>query len=147
MKIEADFEENWMLPAMYTCDGDGIFPRLSLLDIPVTTKSLALIVDDPDAPAGTWTHLLLVNIPVDGQIRMTLSQDIFEHALFGQNSRWELARWAPCPPSGVHRYVFKVYALDEYLDLSSGFSKERLLEMMWGKILAQAQITWLYQRK
>lgn len=76
-----------MLPAMYTCDGDGIFPRLSLLDIPVTTKSLALIVDDPDAPAGTWTHLLLVNISVDGQIRMTISQDIFEYALFGQNSR------------------------------------------------------------
>lgn len=146
MKIVADFDDNAALPVQYTCDAEWAFPVLTLADIPEFTQSIALVVDDPDAPTGTWTHLLLANIPVGEHRFVQISQNMFDVALFGQNSRWELARWAPCPPSGLHRYVFKLYALCETLDITSGFSKERLLEMMWGKILAQAQITWLYQR-
>lgn len=87
MKIVTDFDDNGTLPVTYTCDGEGLFPCLSILDIPEHTKTLALIVDDPDAPAGTWNHVLLANIPVDEHISMVISQDLFDQALFGQNSR------------------------------------------------------------
>jgi hypothetical protein len=118
---------------------------LTLEGIPVDAKFLALIVDDPDAPAWTRDHLLLANIPVEWAVQK-ISQKDFEIAVFGQNSRGELARWAPCPPSGTHRYVFKVYALSEMLEISSGFSKERLIELMWGKIVEQDELVGLYTR-
>lgn len=146
MKIITDFTDNGLIPSKYTCDGEGRFPTLTIEDIPANTKSLALIVDDPDAPTGTWDHLLLANVPVEW-VRIVFSQDSFDTAVFGQNSRGELARWAPCPPSGTHRYVFKIYALSEKLKISSGFSKERLYELMWGKILAQSQLVGLYTRQ
>jgi phosphatidylethanolamine-binding protein (PEBP) family uncharacterized protein len=92
-------------------------------------------------------HLLLANIPLQESTDLVISQDSFDLWLLGQNGRWELAWWAPCPPGGTHRYVFKLYALSERLDLSSGFTKERLLELMWGKILAQTQIIGMYTRE
>lgn len=147
MKIITDFTDNGMLPSMYTCDEGGYFPTLMIEDIPLTTKSLALIVDDPDAPAGVRDHLLLANIPLEESSTLVISQDSFDLGLLGQNGRWELAWWAPCPSNGTHRYVFKLYALSERLELSSGFTKERLIELMWGKILAQAQLVGVYKRK
>lgn len=146
MKIISNFPDNGLMPAQYTCDGEGLFPRLTIEDIPANTKALALVVDDPDAPARTWDHLLLANIPVEWAY-IVLSQESFDTSVFGQNSRGELARWAPCPLSWTHRYMFKVYALSENLDLTSWFSKERLLESMRWKINAQAQLVGLYQRK
>lgn len=146
MKITAEFHTNEMMPAKFTCDGEGIFPELTVGDIPEFAKTLALIVEDPDAPAGTWDHLLLANIPVEWYVQ-TISQNTFETAVMGQNSRKELARWAPCPPSWTHRYIFKVFALTGNLEITTGFSKERLIEMMWGKILEKEELIGLYSRK
>jgi Raf kinase inhibitor-like YbhB/YbcL family protein len=120
---------------------------LKIDDLPPNTKTLVLVVDDPDAPSWTRDHLLLANIPLTEDPYVIVSQDSFEQWVLGQNSRWEQARWAPCPPSGTHRYVFKIYALSENLEISSGFSKERLIELMWGKINAQSQIVGLYKRQ
>ncbi len=147
MKISTDFVDNGSIPSVYTCDGDGRFPLLSLEDIPADAKSLALIVYDPDAPAGVRDHMLLANIPLDGTGALVISQESFDQWVLGQNGWWEQARWAPCPPSWTHRYVFKVYALSRMLEISSGFSKERLLEMLWGIVVAQSQITGLYTRQ
>jgi phosphatidylethanolamine-binding protein (PEBP) family uncharacterized protein len=91
-------------------------------------------------------HVLLANIPLTEDPYVVISQDSFDQWVLGQNSWWEQARWAPCPPSGTHRYVFKLYALSSILEISSGFSKERLIELMWGKINAQSQIVGLYKR-
>lgn len=146
MKIFTDFSDNELIPSLYTCDGEGRFPTLKIEDIPITTKTLALIVDDSDAPAWIRDHLLLANIPLTEDPYVIISQNNFDIAIFGQNSRGELARWAPCPPSGTHRYIFKIYALSEKLEISSWFSKERLIELMWGKILGQAELVWLYKR-
>jgi hypothetical protein len=79
-------------------------------------------------------------------VPMIISQDHFDQWTFGQNSRWEQARWAPCAPNGTHRYIFKVYALSEMIDISAWFSKGRLLELMWGKILDRAELIWLNKR-
>ncbi len=147
MNISTDFIDNGFLPSKYTCDGEGYFPTLKIQDIPANTKTLALVVDDPDAPAGVRDHLLLANIPLTQDVYVIVSQDIFDEWVLGQNSWWEQARWAPCPPNEAHRYVFKLYALSETLELSSWFSKERLIELMWGKILAQSQIVGMYKRQ
>lgn len=147
MNISTDFIDNGLLPSTYTCDGEGYFPTLKIEDIPDDTKTLALIVDDPDAPAGVRDHLLLANIPLTEDSYVLISQDSFDQWILGQNGWWEQARWAPCPPSETHRYVFKIYALSEILELSSWFSKERLIELMWGKILAQSQIVGVYKRQ
>lgn len=147
MKITTDFINNWVIPVQYTCDDEGIFPLLTIEDIPVATKSLVLIVDDPDAPSGVRDHILLANIPVSESDTLVVSQDTFDLWVFGKNGWWEQAWWAPCPPSWAHRYLFKLYALSEMLEISSWFSKERLLELMWGRILAQTQIVGLYRRQ
>lgn len=147
MDISTDFIDNGLMPSMYTCDGEGYFPTLNVGELPNDTKSLALIVDDPDAPTGVRNHLLLANIPSPVEDVLNISQDTFDKWILWENSWWEQAWWAPCPPSGVHRYTFKLYALSEMLDLSSWFSKERLIELMWGKILWQSQIVGLYKRK
>ena len=147
MKIITDFIDNGMIPSVYTCDGDSHFPSLTIEDFPTDTKSFVLIVDDPDAPTGIWNHLLLANIPVPEDTHLTISQETFSLALLGQNSRWDQARWAPCPPSGTHRYIFRLYALSDMLDLSAWFSKERLLELMWDKIIDKTQLVGLYKRQ
>lgn len=91
MKITSDFHHNELMSAQYTCDGKGKFPVLKITDIPADTKSLALIVDDPDAPGGTWDHLLLANIDVKGDVQ-TISETTFATAVFGKNSRGKLDR-------------------------------------------------------
>lgn len=146
MNISTDFIDNGLLPFQYTCDGEGRFPTLKIEDIPINTKTLALIVDDPDAPSGVRDHVLLANIPLTEDSYVVISQDSFDQWVLWQNSRWEQSWWAPCPPSGTHRYVFKVYALSESLEISWWFSKERLIELMWWKLNAQSQIVGLYKR-
>ncbi|MCX6823102.1 MAG: YbhB/YbcL family Raf kinase inhibitor-like protein [candidate division SR1 bacterium] len=145
MKILADWDNNDYLPKAHTCEGVGNFPTLTIKEIPLSAQCLVLIVDDPDAPGGTWDHLLIANISIVAQ-----TMDIGEHDLFkglsGQNSWGDLGRGAPCPPSGVHRYIFKVYAIKHLLELSSGFTKEGLLEKMQGNIVAEAEIIGLYQK-
>jgi len=109
MQIKSNaFEDSEMIPAKFTCQGEDINPQLSIEDIPENAKSLALIIDDPDAPVDTWIHWLVKDIPVD-------VKEITENSIPGTqvlNSFGKEDYGGPCPPSGVHRYFFKLYALD-----------------------------------
>jgi Raf kinase inhibitor-like YbhB/YbcL family protein len=138
------------IPGVYTCDGQDISPPLSWEEPPSGTESFALIVDDPDAPGGTWVHWVLFNVP--GETR-SLAEEVSDDAelsdggLHGENSWNRMGYGGPCPPSGTHRYFFKLYALDTRLDLEAGASKERLLDTMEGHILAQTELMGTYQRE
>lgn len=147
----AAFAEGEAIPEKYTCDGQDISPPLSWSDPPEGTKSFALIVDDPDAPLGTWVHWVLFNIPAD---RRSLPEDVpaeetlSDGALHGQNGWKRLAYGGPCPPSGsTHQYVFKLYALDTILDAEAGAKKNRILKAMEGHILAETRLTATYSRQ
>ncbi|MDH4359082.1 MAG: YbhB/YbcL family Raf kinase inhibitor-like protein [Candidatus Berkelbacteria bacterium] len=132
------FQEGGAIPAKYSCKGENISPDLKIEGIPAEAKSLALIIDDPDAPAGLWTHFLLANIDPSTS---TISEDsIPEGAIIGANSSGEAKYDGPCPPSGTHRYYFKIFALDRTLELKSGFSRRELEEAMERHILAQGQL-------
>ena len=126
------------IPAKYSCIGTNISPALTWSNPPAGTQSFALIVDDPDAPAGTWVHWVLFNIP---STTTSLEESADMSAVtVGKNSSGNMRYDGPCPPSGTHRYYFKLYALDSILDLSSGASKEQLLTAMKGHILAQGEL-------
>ena len=126
------------IPAKYSCIGKNISPALTWSNPPAGTQSFALIVDDPDAPAGTWVHWVLFNIP-STTTSLEESADMSAVAV-GKNSSGNMRYDGPCPPSGTHRYYFKLYALDSILDLSPGASKEQLLTAMKGHILAQGEL-------
>ena len=142
MKLTSpEFENGKNIPRKFTCEGDDINPRLIIEDIPTGTKSLALIVDDPDAPMGTWVHWVSFNIPVVSQID--------EDSIPGKQGLNDFGRkdyGGPCPPSGTHRYFFKLYALDTVLDLNEGINKEALEEAVEGHILDKAELIGLYKK-
>lgn len=144
------FQEGGVIPAKYTCDGDDISPSLEWTGIPQGTKSLALISDDPDAPVGTWVHWVMWNIPPDVK---GLAEDVPRDPQLPDGSRQGISDFrrpgygGPCPPSGVHRYYFKVYALDTILDLPSSTRKADLLRAMKGHILAEGQLMGKYSRR
>lgn len=132
------FANGQSIPAKYTCTGRNISPALAWKDPPTGTQSFAIIMDDPDAPGGTWVHWVLFNIPADAR---SLQENLDTSELsVGKNSWGSLGYGGPCPPSGTHRYFFKLYALDSPLSLSPGAKKEQLLKTMEGHILAQAEI-------
>ncbi len=145
LKISSSaFVEKALIPKKYTCDGEDMSPPLSISNLPQETKSLALIVDDPDAPAGTWTHWILWNIdPGTTSIEEGVVPPGVE---LGTNDFERVEYGGPCPPSGTHRYFFKVYALDTELTLSRGASKEQLIEAMDGHTLGQAELMGVYSR-
>ena len=118
---------------------------LTFSKIDSSAKSLALIVDDPDAPAGTWTHWLLWNI--NPKISLIEENTIPQGAVEGINSFGNKSYGGPCPPSGSHRYIFKLYALDSILNLEEGAQKGDLEQTIMGHILAEAQLIGNYQRK
>ncbi len=133
------------IPKKYTCKGDDISPPLSWGDPPARTKSLALIMDDPDAPAGTWVHWILFNIPADQRsleenLLITAQKQDSGTISVGSNSWKRAAYGGPCPPSGTHRYFFKLYALDTTINLPAGATKQELLDAMQGHILAQTEL-------
>ncbi len=138
------FPHNGTIPSKYTCDGADVSPPLSIADIPKGTKSLALIVDDPDAPVGTWVHWLVWNIAAD--TREIPENTVPRGALQGTNDFRKQRYGGPCPPSGTHRYFFKLYALDTALPLAAGATKARIEESMKGHVLAQAELIGLYGR-
>ncbi|MBI4137085.1 YbhB/YbcL family Raf kinase inhibitor-like protein [Candidatus Roizmanbacteria bacterium] len=146
MDLTSDsFENNQTIPSPYTCDGEGINPPLSIGGIPEETESLALTVTDPDAPAGTWTHWVVFNIPPDTD---EIDEDsVPDNSLQGVNDSGNMKYGPPCPPSGEHRYVFHVYALDTMLDLPAGADREALESAMEGHILEQAQLVGNYSRE
>lgn len=136
------FQNEGEIPSKYTCDGDGINPQLHIENIPEGTNTLALIVEDPDAPNGVFDHWLVWNIRPVSKIN--------EHSLpgtSGDNSAGKSGYHPPCPPSGSHRYIFKVYALDTTLDLLAGSKKHDLQVAMEGHVIAEGSLTGRYQRK
>jgi len=141
------FKEGGFIPVKHTCEGDDVNPLLEIKNAPPEVKSFALIMDDPDAPMGTWVHWLLWNIEPRTQY---ISEDtVPANAVQGTNSFGRQKYGGPCPPKGSkpHRYMFKVYALDAMLDLPAGATKADLEKAMEGHILAQTVLTGLYQRK
>lgn len=146
--------EELFIPRKYTCDGDDINPPLQISGVPANAKSLVLIVDDPDAPAGTWVHWIVWNI--DSKTTAISENGLpkgvnLEDATLGpQEGTTDFGRpgWGgPCPPSGTHRYFFKIYALDEAIpDLDSKARKADLEAAMQGHILDQAELIGLYKR-
>jgi Raf kinase inhibitor-like YbhB/YbcL family protein len=138
----AAFESNQPIPAKYTCEGKNINPPLDIDGIPEKAHSLALIVDDPDAPGKTWVHWIVWNIPITHHIK--------ENSIPGEqgvNDFGRIAWGGPCPPSGTHRYFFKVYALDTLLQLSSTSTKKELEQAMGEHILAFGELVGLYNKK
>jgi Raf kinase inhibitor-like YbhB/YbcL family protein len=143
MKLTSpEFEHNQFIPRKFTCEGDDVNPALIIEDVPKEAKSLALIIDDPDASMGTWVHWVVFDIPVKNRIE--------ENNIPGKqgiNNAGHKNYHGPCPPSGVHRYFFKLYALDTLLNLKEGISKGGLEKAMQGHILAEAELIGLYKRR
>ncbi len=136
------------IPAQYTCDGDDTSPALEWVKPPEGTQSFALIMDDPDAPVGTWVHWVLYNIPADArELAETFPSDaeLSDGSRSGKNSWSKSGYGGPCPPNSTHRYYFKLYALDTQLDLAAGATKAQLLKAMEGHILAQTELMGTYQ--
>lgn len=144
MKITSDaFQNNEKIPAIYTCDGNNTSPDLNIEGAPANTKSLALIVDDPDAPAGLWTHWTVWNInPNTTKINANSKP---EGSVVGPNTRGNKSYGGPCPPSGTHRYFFKIYALDTVLDIREDSVVATLKKALEGHILDSATIIGLYR--
>ena len=137
------FNEGEKIPSEYTCDGEDINPELIISDVPENTKSLALIMDDPDAPMGIWVHWVIWDIQ-PGTIKISKGEKITFPQGMTDFKKQEYG--GPCPPSGTHRYFFKLYALDIKLNLDSGANKKDLEKAMQGHILAQAQLMGKYSR-
>ncbi len=132
------------IPQKYTCDGEDANPPLGFSNVPKDTVSLALVMDDPDAPAGVWVHWLLWNMePSTVQIA---ENSVPAKAIQGQASSGRNAYGGPCPPSGRHRYFFKLYALDTKLNLPSYSSATELEQAMVGHVLAKAELMGTYGR-
>ncbi|MBT8372363.1 MAG: YbhB/YbcL family Raf kinase inhibitor-like protein [Desulfobacterales bacterium] len=143
------FSEGEMIPKPFTCDGTDVSPDLSWTGAPEGTRSLALICDDPDAPAGTWVHWVLFNIPPEETglpAEMSDAASLSNGAKHGTNDFRKLGYGGPCPPGGTHRYYFKLYALDTVLGLESGVTKAQVEDAMKGHILAQGQLMGKYAR-
>ena len=136
------FKNNQKIPSFYTCDGSSVNPPLIIEGTPVEAKSLVLIMDDPDAPMGTFDHWVVYNIPAK-------TSSIKEHSsppgTEGLNSARRVGYTPPCPPSGTHRYFFKVYALDNQLDLKSNSRKKDVENAMESHVLAKGELIGLFR--
>ena len=144
------FAEGQKIPSAHTCDGQDLSPRIVVSGLPPDTKTWALLCDDPDAPGGDWVHWLVFNLPPS---LTELTQAVTPEALAklgaaaGRNS-WGKTRYqGPCPPSGTHRYFFKVFALDSTLDLPAGAAKPEFLAKAKGHTLAQGTLMGRYARQ
>jgi Raf kinase inhibitor-like YbhB/YbcL family protein len=145
MRIKSPlFADGGSIPSKYTCDGQDAIPPLKFEDVPEGTAALALVMDDPDAPHGTWDHWVVWNIPPDAK---EIREGAAPRGVFGRNS-WGRNDWGgPCPPDKEHRYFFRLYALDRMLDLPAGSSKAELEKAMRGYIIAEGQLMGRYDRK
>ena len=134
-------ENNGTIPVKYTCDGENINPPLEFSGVPDSAKSLVLIVDDPDAPGGTFTHWVVWAIAPDTKI-----QENSVPGIEGMNDFRKSSYGGPCPPSGTHRYFFTVYALDAEIDVNSGSSRHDVEKAMEGHIIAKGYLMGKYSR-
>ncbi len=144
------FQPGAAIPKKFTCDGPDVSPALAWNDPPAGTQSLALIVDDPDAPVGTWVHWVLYDLPAntrDLAEGVPKQEELPNGARQGRNDFRRIGYGGPCPPAGpAHRYFFKLYALDSKTNLKPGATKADLEKAMKGHILAQAELMGRYQR-
>jgi len=137
------FKNNESIPAKYTCQGEEVSPPLAIEYIPNKTRTLALIMDDPDAQMGTWVHWVVFNMPVTEKI----DENTIPGKLGTNDSNHDGAYVGPCPPSGTHRYFFKLYALDTEFNLRDGITKQQLEEAMEGHILEKSELVGLYKKQ
>ncbi|MFH1330914.1 MAG: YbhB/YbcL family Raf kinase inhibitor-like protein [Actinomycetota bacterium] len=128
------------IPSRFTCDGADVSPALDIAGIPEGTACLALVMDDPDAPGGTWDHWVAYDIPVTTAV----PEAVRSLGIAGRNSWRRPGYGGPCPPFGEHRYFFRVYALDGPLGLPAGASKKQILEAVKGHVLAEASLMGRY---
>jgi len=136
------FESGKLIPKKYTCDGQEINPPLTIEGVPKEAKTLVLIVDDPDAPSGTFDHWVVWNIPASmGKIGENNVPGIE-----GMNGARQIGYFGPCPPSGTHRYFFKVYALDTELSLAVGSKKRDVEKAIQNHVLAKGELMGIYSR-
>lgn len=143
------FKDGEAIPAKYSCDGEDISPDLNWENLPAGTESLALIMDDPDAPGGTWVHWVVYDIPPETTgfpEKISATGELPNGGKQGNNSWKRFGYGGPCPPRGTHRYFFKLYALDSILGLESGITKGRLLRAMEGHVLDQGQLMGTFSR-
>ena len=141
--ISPAFGQNDRLPQKYSCDGAGINPPLEFKDVPTGTQSITLIMDDPDAPLGTFDHWIAFNIP---PVAAGIAEGQTQPGTMGRNTTGKSNYAPPCPPRDQHHYVFKLYALDVKLNLQPGAVKKDIERAMQGHILAQAELIGLYSR-
>jgi len=151
IKISAEaFENRSMIPVEYTCDGENISPALFWTGIPTGTKSIVLIMDDPDAPMGTFVHMVIFNIPPDMNALpkgIPKSEKYFNNTIhYGTNDFARVGYGGPCPPTGTHRYYFRIYALDIMLNLGPGAKRNAVDKGMMGHVLASGELIGLYKR-
>lgn len=142
--VSSAFAEGETIPKKFTCDGSDLSPALQWSGAPPTTRSFVLIMDDPDAPLGTFTHWVAFDIPAT---QTGIAEGTLSAGTSGRNSGGKTGYMGPCPPSGVHRYIFTLYALDmDSLKLSAGATKDQVLAAMEGHILAQGSLMGKYGR-
>ncbi len=143
------FANGAAIPSDYSCKGRDISPALTWTEPPAATKSFAIIMDDPDAPMGTWVHWVIFNIPASAhgmKEGVPTDSQLSDGSLQGKTSAGSSGYHGPCPPSGTHRYFFKLYALDTMLDLPASANKKDLLAAMEGHILANAELMGTFSR-
>lgn len=136
------FKNNQFIPRKYTCDGEDVNPPLNIDGTPPETKSLVLIIDDPDAPMGTWDHWIVWNIPSRNKIEENTIPGVE-----GMNDFRKHDYGGPCPPSGTHRYFFKIYALDTLLNISPNSRKKDVEKAIKDHTIAKGELIGLYTRK
>lgn len=139
------FSEGSPIPKQYSCDGQNISPPLDIANVPANAKSLALIMHDPDAPVGDYVHWTMWNIPIG--IKTIAANSVPPGAIQGLNSNGQNKYIGPCPPSGTHRYMFELYALDTKLNLPATIQRDELLKAMDGHIIAKHTLSGTFSAK
>ena len=139
-----EFAPGGPIPKRFTCDDENASPTLQIAGVPVAAKSLVLIMDDPDAPRGTFTHWLLWNMSPD--LKEIVGGATPRNAVVGRNDFGKINYSGPCPPSGEHRYYFRIFALDTNLNLPAGASRKALEKALQGHVLGQTTLMGRYAR-
>jgi hypothetical protein len=145
MKVTSSaFQQGGNIPPKFTCDSGDTSPPLQIAEVPSGAKSLVLVVDDPDAPSGLFTHWIVWNIPPQTN---AITEGNAPKGVHGTNDFGKSGYGGPCPPSGTHRYYFKIFALDRELDLPPGTKRSQLDAALKGHVVAQGELMGRYSRK
>lgn len=140
------FNNGSNIPRQYTCDGENVNPDLEIANIPPESRSVVLIMDDPDAPSGTFTHWIVANIPPRALVTIPEDAALDMPGVQGKNNFGKSQYGGPCPPSGTHRYYFKAYALNTELRIDEGADREEVESAMANHVIARGEIMGTYGR-